>query len=202
MRIAPVIWCSWSYSLLKWLCVNSLATRDSEFLNRDTLHACCHVQQITPLPVSWSIIKTDLAPHCAETTQNCAQTTQIILANLASKKLILSVLAWPSRSSFDTCPREDWMTCCKDKPKPSCWSYLLSTVNLYQFEQNAHVNVHKFCSPPIDWVGWTFQQHDGQIKFHGIFTKKFKCPGRKIHSKSQSSNDIFLQNVIFPKKRQ
>ena len=146
----------------------------------------------SPLPVSWSIIKTDLAPHCAETTQNCAQTTQIILANLASKKLILSVLAWPSRSSFDTCLREDWMTCCRDKLKPSCWSYSLSTVNLYQFEQIAHVNVHKFCSPPIDSVGWTFQQHDGQIKFHSIFTKKFKCPGRKIHSKSQSSNDVFF----------
>ena len=130
-------------------------------------------------------------------TQNRAQTTQISLANLASKKLILSVLAWPSRSSFDTCPREDWMTCCKDKPKPSCWSYLLSTVNLYQFEQNAHVNVHKFCSPPIDWVGWTFQQHDGQIKFHGVFTKKFKCPGRKIHSKSQSSDDVFFAKRLF-----
>ena len=143
----------------------------------------------SPLPVSWSIIKTDLAPHCAETTQNCAQTTQnraqttqIILANLASEKLILSVLAWPSRSSFDTCLREDWMTCCRDKLKPSCWSYSLSTVNLYQFEQNAHVNVYQFCSPPIDSVGWTFQQHDGQIKFHCVFTKKFKCPG---------SNDVF-----------
>ena len=37
---------AWSYSLLKWLCVNSLATRDNDFLNGDTLHVCCHFQQI------------------------------------------------------------------------------------------------------------------------------------------------------------
>ena len=49
LGLSDVICWPWSYSLLTWLCVNSLATRNSEFLNRDTLHACCHFQQIRHL---------------------------------------------------------------------------------------------------------------------------------------------------------
>ena len=140
--------------------------------------------------------KTDLVPHCAETTQNCAQTTQIILANLASKKLILSVLAWPSRSSFDTCLREDWMTCCRDKLKPSCWSYLLSTVNLYQFEQNAHVNVHKFCSPPIDWVEHSSNMM-GKSNFMVFSQRNLSAPGAKSIQNNRVQTTFFVAKRHF-----